>query len=81
MRMCAGLYTPYRVRSFSWMTGGKLATWAAQPAASCCLKPCSSWWNITFSSGDGWFHLTMALQNHKRLYKAKLKSVGQALGG
>ena len=51
------------------MTGGKLATCAPQPAASCCLKPCSNWWNIELSSCEGLFHFTIALQNHKRLYR------------
>ena len=51
------------------MTGGKVAICAAQPAASCCLKPCSSWWNITFSSCEGLFHFAIALQNQRRLCK------------
>lgn len=44
-----------------------MATCAAQPPASCCLNPCRSAWNISLSSGEGWFHLTIELQNHKRL--------------
>ena len=60
-------YTPYRVASRSWMTGGNVATCAAQPTASCCLKPVRSCWNMLLSSGEGWFHRTIALQNHSRL--------------
>lgn len=61
------IYTPYRVAKRSWMAGGNEATCAAHPAASCCLKPCKSCWNIEFNSGDGWFHLTIELQNQSKL--------------
>lgn len=57
------------------MIGGNVATCAAHPASSCCLKPCSSVWNILFSSGDGWFHLIIELQNHNKLCPAKKKKI------
>ena len=53
------------------MAGGKEATWAAQPASSCCLNPWSRVWNILFNSGEGWFQRMMELQNHSKLYMKK----------
>lgn len=61
-------YTPYLAAKRSWMAGGKEATWAAQPASSCCLNPWSRVWNILFNSGEGWFQRMMELQNHSKLY-------------
>lgn len=65
------VHTPYLNCSLSWMAGGKLPTCTAHPCASCCLKPTSSYWNMEFSSADGLFHLTIALQNHNRLCQTR----------
>lgn len=67
MRLHFTIYTPYRTCSFSCMTGGNDDTCAAHPAASCCLKPFNNCWNMWFSSCEGLFHLTIALQNHNKL--------------
>lgn len=67
MRNGASHYTPYRVASLSWIAGGKVETWAAHPASSCCLNPCSRVWNMLFNSGEGAFHRIIELQNQRRL--------------
>jgi hypothetical protein len=61
-------YTPYFCWSCWSITGGNAAVSFAHPAASCCLKPWRILANMSFSSGDGWVHLTMALQNHSKLW-------------
>ncbi len=51
------------------MTGDIFTTCAFQQTLSCSLSSLRSCWNMSFSSGDGRFHLPIALQNHNRLYK------------